>query len=1504
MKNSYWILFFIFLGSSLTGLLAQPRIKPAPYQIPTAPNLVRTWELVKPVLDGSSLTMETDVTVAKISTEYLDGLGRPFQWVKKKGSLLTNPADPKSATNAVDYITMALYDEHGLESIKYLPTPAQVTGLTTDINNGAFKVDPFHQQEIYYSANIPSPHHPSISIGETYFYSSIKYEPTSLNRIVESFSPGTKWVGTESFSTPAYRSSNKIKYSVNTDIDAVRIWKVDEGGYGSLSSFSTPLTNGIYLEGELYKTISTDENGNQVIEFKDKRDLVVLKKVQFLNEVYDNGGGSGHNNWICTYYIYDQLRRLRGVIQPEGVKKVEQESWSSASLMDILEEQCFRYEYDKRHRLIMKDLPGVGVVYFVYDSRDRLVMSQDALMRNSNKWLVTKYDDLNREIETGIWTNSTSFIDHLNAGAVSIANYPTINNGYELISQVWYDNYDWSNGYSAAFKDYNIGELAGNWLTTHEDYPYPQVMPLLKSNSTISKITGNRKKVLGSNPEKFITTILFYDEKGRVVQSRSMNERGGVDVNSTQYSWSGKELVVVNTQEIKDDKNQKITNVTQIHYDEIGRLIKTDKKVASSLLNNGDLPTEFTTISKIEYNALGQVKKKTLAPSYNNEEGLEDLKYDYNIRGWVLGLNRDYVASTGQAPSTRFGYELGYGDYINKTGDNFSGAQFNGNVAGMIWKSDGDDVSRKYDFKYDNANRLISALYKQQNPGGSYWGNNIVDFSVKMGDGLDPEKAYDANGNILEMQQWGIKLSEIAKIDHLRYTYYDGSNQLKNVVDFSNDEDTKMGDFRTPLTHADHIDKSLLTSTSTQSAFNNIVDYEYDGNGNLKVDKNKAIQSITYNYLNLPEKVIISDKGNIEYAYDALGNKLKKITTENDVTVEFEGVFYNNIKLTTTTHYIGSAVFESIVYDNPSLDVELGKKFQLQFIGHDEGRIRWVSADNNLFTCTPSIDRFVYDYDIKDYLGNVRMVLTSEEERDICYLPATLEDNIVVKEKELYDIVDARIEKVQSIFGADQYTQLGQDFYRTDGTLNNERTGLGIVLKVMSGDKVRIAVDSYYNMPGGGPQNNVTLPISELLLAFANSNAVNAFKGIVTPSIIGGISSNTSLLESFLEEYAPVDNSYANARLNWVLFDDQLRYVTGDADLVKQSGGYKQHISFLNNPVEVEKNGYLYIFVSNESDVKVYFDNLMVTHMPGEILEETHYYPFGLTMAGISSKALTGIIKNKQGFNGNEKQEAEFSDGSGLESYDFNARMYDPQIGRFFQVDPLSEYMRRWSPYSFAFNNPIRYNDQSGASPTDTIPSYRPPLYDGYLPAYDDKDPTGETLVNVVVKAKKKKKESWFHTAMDFAGVVDPFGFFDGINALVYLLEGDYKNAGLTALGILPFGDIAKGLKYTDEVAGVVENVIKYEDEVQDVVKNTPRLKSPSKLRKEWEDAENKVWPMDPDDLTKRQHAHHKKALADGGYDGYPNIEPLSAKEHRKLHKENGDSKRWGSRAKPRKKKN
>jgi RHS repeat-associated protein len=94
--------------------------------------------------------------------------------------------------------------------------------------------------------------------------------------------------------------------------------------------------------------------------------------------------------------------------------------------------------------------------------------------------------------------------------------------------------------------------------------------------------------------------------------------------------------------------------------------------------------------------------------------------------------------------------------------------------------------------------------------------------------------------------------------------------------------------------------------------------------------------------------------------------------------------------------------------------------------------------------------------------------------------------------------------------------------------------------------------------------------------------------------------------------------------------------------------------------------------------------------------KRVNYYPFGLKHKGYNNvvSANANSVATKFGFGGKELQ-----DELGLDWYDVSARNYDPALGRWMNIDPLAEEMRRHSPYNYAFDNPISFIDPDGMAP-------------------------------------------------------------------------------------------------------------------------------------------------------------------------------------------------------------
>jgi RHS repeat-associated protein len=1226
---------FIALVASFSSLGQGTPYLPSAHLSTTPVNSVRTWGATAPEQSGATL-ITRPVKDVQQATAYFDGLGRPLQTVVKQGSLITDPNSPVSATNAVDLVTAVVYDVLGREQYKFLPFAANIAGSNTSVTDGQFKYNPFQQQATFAAGQYP---------GEAYYYSKTNFEASPLNRTIDVYAPGDSWVGSEGNSNAATRRNIATQYLFNEASDSVRIWEV---------SGSNITTGSIYAAGQLSKIVAIDEHKNKTVEYTDKAGRVILKKVQLSS----NPAGA-HYGWLCTYYVYDYSGQLRCVLQPAVVEAVNS-NWTLTTI--ILDELCFRYDYDQRNRMIVKKVPGAGAVYMVYDAKDRLVLTQDANLRTQNKWLYTTYDALNRVLATGLWTSSQSHSYQL-SNAYTASTYPSTTeistNGQEL-SYHFYDDYAWVLDILGSNYNYSTTDNSEFAAASNTTWPYPQAVT--QSTSVKGMLTGTRVRVLGTS--QFLYTVSYYDSDGRLLQTQSQNISDGKDVVTTQYAFSGEVLQTVLRHQKSGANSQTHVVQTRMTYDELGRLIKTEKKL-SSTIGSTSLSQAWHTVSELKYDAVGQLKKKTLAPDYGTS-GLDTLANTYNIRGWLTAINKGYIAANADA---WFGMELGY----DKDGyAAFTTKQYNGNISAAMWRTRGDGEKRKYDFGYDAANRLLKADFTQQS--GSNWNLSAgIDYSTKMGDGMDPLTGYDGNGNIKKLWQKGWKVGGSVTIDSLIYKNNDYSNKLKFVRDGKNDPDSRLADFK---------ESSQNNSDNLNS---NAADYSYDGNGNMTADNNKSIASITYTHLNLPDSIAITGKGSIKYVYDAAGTKLKKIVHESG-------------KSDRTTLYIGS-----FVYENDSV----------QLLQHEEGRVRLTTNTSNVYT------GYAFDYFEKDHLGNVRVLLT--EQKDTAAYPAASMETANLSRDTLYysKIAETRVAKPTG-YPNDTYTN-PNDWVAKVGS-GGSKVGPGIVLKVMAGDQFNLRVSSWYKTNGASPGSPVS-PLNDLLAALVSGIAGS---GKLEASALQSGSVLSDNVTSFLNSQSTT-SGHPKAYMNWVLFDEQLKYVAS-------SSGFEEvpDESYYNNSttpqvkvhekfhLPVGKSGYLYIYVSNETpNIDVFFDNLQVTHFRGPLVEETHYYPFGLTMHGLSSKAQKGTQYpvNEKEFNG-----IDHTTDLGLNQYDAFYRTFDPQVGRFLQIDPKIESAEPWSPYTAMLNNPVLHADPLGDSsvpspnkhPATPYNPFSPFIYLGY----------------------------------------------------------------------------------------------------------------------------------------------------------------------------------------------
>lgn len=709
------------------------------------------------------------------STTYFDGFIRPVQSVQKAYS----PA----GKDAVNILT---YDAFERQQKNYLP-------FVRTTQDGKFRyVSPSSTTALnqFYQNNNDG------IANSNYPYGEVIHDSSPLNRVVEEAMAGEDW-------RPSTGHTVKYDYKTNRTSDQVRIWKKEAPGM---------VSSGYYAEGTLSVVEITDQHNQLTRKFTNRAGKVVL---------IETSGESGER--LRTYYVFDDLHRPICIIPPKTVQML---STGIVTLDEtVLKRECYRFTYDERGRLTIKQVPGAEPVWIVHDPWDRPVLSQTGNQRLQNKWTFKKYDAMDRLIMTG---EIVLVGDHQSAAQAvqdfysNVArnlpirfeeqgnvihgytnrSFPALTNAQQAFSITYYDNYNFLSPAEAAM---------------YQFVPEPSLDLVNPISRVQGLVTGVKNVIFGT--QQYLRNVNYYDKRYRLIQEIADNHLGGVDRTSTQYDFVGKQVK-------ERFVHGSVVTAKEFTYDSQGRQLKMYHQVNSE---------PVVILADHHYNELGQLTEKNLHQESNGNY-FQSLDFTYTIHGWMSTMNAPATESTTYGDLYQF--ELFYNELNSGIGNV---QQFNGNISALKEVRPFEEdvqgvVTSAYNYHYDPANQLKRANYLRLSDAalnGTY--NEVV--------------SYDANGNITALERRGISASGQEMIDSLVYSYT--GNQLQNVRDDGNDA------------------LGFKDSGTT-------VDYGYDANGNLTSDTNKSIDSIIYNVLDRPELITFTDGRTIRYTYSASGEKLKQ----------------------------------------------------------------------------------------------------------------------------------------------------------------------------------------------------------------------------------------------------------------------------------------------------------------------------------------------------------------------------------------------------------------------------------------------------------------------------------------------------------------------------------------------------------------------------------------------------------------------------------------------------
>ena len=350
------------------------------------------------------------------------------------------------------------------------------------------------------------------------------------------------------------------------------------------------------------------------------------------------------------------------------------------------------------------------------------------------------------------------------------------------------------------------------------------------------QLTGNWTARLTPQLAGSTYSVMYYDDRYRVIQRKGNNSLNGMEAVYTSYNFEGSPVKEKRVHSVPGQDI--ITEVRNHTYDLANRLLQTTYQL------NDDAPVIL--VDNV-YDEIGRLKTE-------KRTGHSKLRtdYTYNLRSWTKGINGPLFHQT-----------LNYQESIDGTTP-----CYNGNISSMTWKSGGSAATNEmgYRFTYDGLSRMKDAIYGETNT-----------LSINQNRFSEQITGYDKMGNILSLLRYGqTSATGCGLVDNLSLVY--NGNQLQSVDD--------------------HAPNSVYgNGMEFKDNANQPVEYGYDKNGNLTKDLNKNISNIRYNLINLPSQITFGDGNTIDYEYGSDGRKLRTVhqTGNTILTTDYCGnAIYEN----------------------------------------------------------------------------------------------------------------------------------------------------------------------------------------------------------------------------------------------------------------------------------------------------------------------------------------------------------------------------------------------------------------------------------------------------------------------------------------------------------------------------------------------------------------------------------------------------------------------------------